>query len=237
MRGAALQALQEKHIMIYFTNQDLNRAMDVLGWLGTQEPGTTNDYLMVADANLGNKANRSVIRQLTYDVEIQPDRTLKSRLAMDYDYPARVADNDPAVGSQHGSISYRSLVQVIVPAGSTLTGTDNVIYEPTVVPTDEHTIFVSNMSLDYNESARLQYSYTTPALVEDDGAYWRYKLVIQKQPGTLGDSANVQVTLPAGAQVISVTPAAAASYSLEKPIVEFRVELITDEEIEIIFKQ
>ena len=235
MRGAALQALQEKHIMIYFTNQELNRAMDVLGWLGAQEPGTANDYLMVVDANLGNKANRSVNRQLTYDVEIQPDRSLKSRLAIGYDYSARVAENDPAVGPQHGSINYNSLIQVMVPAGATLTGTNEIMVEPTVVLTDEHTIFVSNLTLDYNESRRFQYSYTAPALVENAGAYWRYKLVIQKQPGMLGEFVNVQVTLPEGAEVISVTPAAAASYSLEKPIVEFRIELISDEEIEIIF--
>jgi hypothetical protein len=236
LRGSALRALQEKHIMIYFTDQDLDQALDVLGWLGNQDPATQNDYLMVADANLGNKANRSVIRQLTYDVEIHNDGTLSSRLAVAYDYSARVAENDPAVGTQHGTLNYNSLMQVFVPANSVLTSSNNLPIEPTAAPLDTHTIFVSQIGLDYNQSERYQFTYTTPALIEDLGSYRRYKLVLQKQPGMLGEFVNVQVTLPKGASTVSTTPAAAASYSLENPILEFRVELVTDETIEIIFK-
>lgn len=237
LRGAALRALQEKHIMIYLANRDVNAALDVLGWSGAQEPARQNDYLMVADANLGNKANRSVIRQLTYDVEIQLDGSLNSRVAVAYDYSARVAENDPAVGPQHGSIDYNSLTQVFVPANSTLTGTNNLQFEPTVAPTVSHTIFISRIGIDYNHSERYQYLYKTPPLVEDLGSYRRYRLVLEKQPGMMGELVNVQVTLPQGAQTISTSPAAAASYVLEQPILEFRIELITDEEIEIIFTQ
>jgi hypothetical protein len=235
LRGSALRALQEKHIMIYFADPKLNDAMDVLNWLGAQKPATQNDYLMVADANLGNKADRSVNRQLTYDVEIQPDGSLKSRLAVSYDYSARVAENDPAVGPQHGPLNYNSLVQVFVPASSTLTGTNNLQFEPTVAPDNTHTIFVSRVGLDYNSSERYQYSYTTPVLIEQIGSYQRYKLVLQKQPGTIGELVNVQITLPQGTRAISTSPAPAASYSLEKPILEFRVDLVTDKEIEILF--
>ncbi len=237
LRGSLLQALQEKHVMIYFTDQNLDTALDVLGWSGQQKPGVQNDYLMVADANLGNKANRSVIRQLTYDVEILPDGALKSRLAVAYDYSARVAENDPAVGPQHGSLNYNSLLQVFVPANSQLVDTNNLDTEPTVAPTDTHTIFVSRIGIDYNQSARYQFFYDSPDLIEQLGPYRRYKLVLQKQPGMLGEFVNVQVTLPKGAHAISISPEAAASYNLENPILEFRVELVKDEAIEIIFTQ
>ncbi len=237
LRGSLLQALQEKHVMIYFTDQNLDTALDVLGWSGQQKPGVQNDYLMVADANLGNKANRSVIRQLTYDVEILPDGALKSRLAVAYDYSARVAENDPAVGPQHGSLNYNSLLQVFVPANSQLVDTNNLDTEPTVAPTDTHTIFVSRIGIDYNQSARYQFFYNSPDLIEQLGPYRRYKLVLQKQPGMLGEFVNVQVTLPKGAHAISISPEAAASYNLENPILEFRVELVKDEAIEIIFTQ
>jgi hypothetical protein len=174
---------------------------------------------------------------LTYDVEIQPDGSVNSRVAIAYDYSARVAENDPAVGPQHGSIDYNSLTQVFVPAASTLTGTNNLQFEPTVAPTNTHTVFISRIGIDYNSSERFQYRYRTPPLVEDLGSYQRYRLVLEKQPGMLGEFVNVQVTLPKGAQTISTSPAAAASYVLEQPILEFRIELITDEEIEIIFTQ
>jgi hypothetical protein len=237
VRGGLLQALQEKHIMIYFTDQNLNTALNVLGWSGQQKPGLQNDYLMVADANLGNKANHSVNRQLTYDVEIQPDGTLKSRLAVAYDYSARVAESDPAVRPENGPLNYNSLLQVFVPANSQLVGSNNLSIEPTVAPTVTHTILVSRIGIDYNQSERYQFSYDTPTLIEPLGPYRRYKLVLQKQPGMLGEFVNVQVTLPKGAHAVNTSPAAAASYQLENSILEFRVELVKDEEIEIIFSQ
>jgi hypothetical protein len=235
VRGGLLQALQEKHIMIYFTNQSLNTALNVLGWSGQQKPGLQNDYLMVADANLGNKANHSVIRQLTYDVDIQPDGALKNRLAVAYDYAARVAEADPAVRPENGPLDYRSLLQVFVPANSQLGDTNNLSIEPVVAPTDTHTIFVSQIGIDYNQSERYQFSYTTPDLILQLGPYRRYRLVLQKQPGMMGEYVSVQVTLPKGARAISTSPEPAASYSLENPVLEFRVELVKDEEIEIIF--
>jgi len=237
VRGALLRALQEKHIMIYFTDNSLNRAIDVLGWSGKQNPGTANDYLQVVDANLGNKANRSVIRQVTYDVEIMADGTLRSRTAIAYDYSARVAEKDPAVRPEHGSVNYNSILQVFVPANSVLTGTNNLRFEPTVVTSGTHTDLVARVGVEYNQSERFQFSYTTPALVERLGPYRRYKLVLQKQPGTLSELANVQITLPASARTIHTSPKPAASYSLEQPILEFRLDLTTDREIEIIYTQ
>jgi hypothetical protein len=235
MRGAALRALQEKHIMIYFTDTRLNAALDELGWSGQQKSGQSNDYLLVADANLGNKANRSVIRQFTYDVDIQPDGSLKNQLAVGYDYSARVAEQDPAVAPEHGPLDYNSLLQVYVPASSVLTGTSNLDFEPTTVSTVDQTIFVARVGIGYNQSQRYQFMYVTPPLIETVGSYSRYKLELQKQPGTSGDAINVQITLPMGAKVVDVSPKPVASYSLERPILEFQVQLLSDQTIEIIY--
>jgi hypothetical protein len=237
VRGALLRALQEKHIMIYFTDGSLNKAIDVLGWSGKQNSGLNNDYLQVVDANLGNKADRSVIRQLTYDVEIMPDGTLHSRTAIAYDYSARVAEKDPATRPEHGSINYNSILQVFVPSNSLLTSTNNLRFEPTVVASGTHTDFVARVGVEYNQSERFQFSYTTPVLVERFGPYRRYTLVLQKQPGTLNETANVQITLPANARTVHTSPEADASYSLEQPILEFRVDLTIDQEIEVIYTQ
>lgn len=84
-------------------------------------------------------------------------------------------------------------------------------------------------------SERLELSYTTPVLDERIGPYRRYKLTIQKQPGTLSELASVQIQLPAGATVIHTTPEVADSYTLDQPILEFRLELLSDEQIEVIY--
>lgn len=237
IRGALLRALDEKHIMIYFTDAQLNQAINVLNWSGIQKSGANNDYLLAAEANLGNKANHSVIRQFTYDVEIMPDGSLHSRTSIDYDYSARVAEKDPAVRPENGSLNYRSLLQVFAPANSTLTGTDKLSFAPTVVPTPTYTAFVTQIGIDYNQSDRFQFSYTTPPLVEKIGRYRVYKLVMQQQPGTPGESVNVQITLPKGTTIVHTSPAAAASYSLDQPILEFRVALLGDQTIEVIYTQ
>ncbi|MBN1564144.1 MAG: DUF4012 domain-containing protein [Anaerolineae bacterium] len=237
LRGALLRALQEKHIMIYFTDQTLNEAADILGWSGSQDSGRDQDYVMVADTNMGNKASRSVIRQLTYDVSIQPDGSLHNRVAVSYDYSARVAEDDPAVGLDHGPINYSTLAQIFVPYNSVLTNIDNLLYEPSVVVTDYHTIFVTRVGVDYNENQRIQLSFETPPLVEAFGRYRRYILRLQKQPGMIAEFVNVQVTLPGGATLISSSPSASANYNLQQPILDYRIELLTDQTIEIIYRE
>ena len=89
--GALVQSLREKHIMLYFDNEQMNNALDLLGWSGRQADAVGEDYLMVVDANLGNKSNSSITRQTTYDAAINGDRSVSSQVMVAYDYPESVA--------------------------------------------------------------------------------------------------------------------------------------------------
>lgn len=235
--GATLRALQEKHIMLYLRDDDLNAALDALQWSGRQQ-AVDSDYLMVVDANLTNKSNHSIIRQLTYDVALQPDGTLDSRLTIGYDYPAQIAAEDPAIDPAHyGNIDYYNLLQVFVPPGSTLIETDNLSHIPDQVESDDFTRFIELTRVPYDAGERLQFTYTTPALVEEIGQYRRYRLLIQKQPGTIDGSANIQVLLPAGATMISTTPEHVASYMLGQPVLEFQIDVNTDQWVEVLYTE
>jgi len=237
LRREVLQALREKHIMLYFTDQRLNAAFDTLGWSGKQASGLDRDYLLVADANLGSKSNRSVLRSTTYDVAIQPDGTLNSTVAVSYDFPARVAAQDPAVRPQHyNDINYHTILQVFAPAHSVLQGVENIPLEPDIAASADHTIFVSELQIDYDDSLRVQYRYQTPALVQSIGPYRRYALLIQKQPGTLAEPVTVQLRLPPGSDTIKVSPAPSNSYYLDQPILEFRLDLKTDQAVEVFYQ-
>jgi hypothetical protein len=236
--GAVLQALQEKHIMLYFADERLNEAVNLLGWSGQQTSGVGHDYLMVVDANLGNKSNSSIFRQITYDLDLQPDGTGRARTTITYDYPERAAASDPAVDPEfHGQIDYFNMLQVFMPLNTTLTGiSENTLRKPIVYSTPTHTNLVTLMSVPYNSTKRLQLTYNTTGTVEPFGSNWRYRLLLQKQPGTRAESVNVQITLPPGAQVIRVTPEPAAQYTLERQLLEFRVNLSVDRWIEIIYR-
>lgn len=235
--GVALEALQQKHIMIYFPDERLSQAMDLLGWSGRQAPAVDHDYLLVADANLGNKSNRSILRQTTYDVQIRPDGTLHGRATIAYDYPARLADQDPAVNPlYHGRLDYGNLLQVFIPAQSSLLATGNLQDRVRTVAQDEHTILVSRVDVRYDDSARFRFEYETPPLIEQIGPYQRYRLLVQKQPGMNNEPVSVQVTLPPGARLIGTSPDPVTTYRLEQLVIEFRLVLDTDQWIEVTFE-
>lgn len=234
--GILLESLLEKHIMIYSPDSKISNALEILGWSGRQAPGIANDYLMVADANLGNKSNRSISRQLTYDVTINPDSTFTSRVTVAYDYPDSIARNDPAINAEfHGPLDYNNLLQVFVPKNTSLISADSFNTPPTLVDDESHTIFVSRVRLAYDSAERFQFTYQTAPLLEKIGDYHIYRLHIQKQPGILIENVNVQVSLPLDAKIIGVSPSPAATYTLDNIILDFRTELKADQWFEVIF--
>ncbi len=235
--GVLLRALQEKHIMLYFEDQGLARAVDLLGWSGAQRSAAGSDYLMVVDANLGNKSNRSVRRQITYDVQIQPDGTLINRATIAYDYPAIVAAEDPAVNEAlHGPLDYDNLLQVFTTPGSIVTTTSDELPSITQIDSAEHALFVTQVQIPFDSSQRFQFSFTTPPLIQGVGDFFRYQLLLQKQPGMQPELVSVQVSLPPGATLVSTSIEPAANYNLDRQILEFRYELVADELLEIVYR-
>ncbi len=234
--GAFLRAIQEKHIMIYFPDDALQNAVRQLGWTGEQASGVGHDYLMVADANLGNKSNYSIQRQITYDVDLQPAGSVIGTATVAYDYSARIAESDPAVNPEyHGTEDYHNLLQVFVPPSSELIESANFNASPTTVNSATHTDFVSRLFIPFDSVARPQLAYRTPPVVETFGDLSVYRLLLQKQPGSRANVVSVTVSLPPGASAVSITPEPAAAYNLDRSILEFRFNLLSDAQVEIVF--
>lgn len=236
--GIMLELLLEKHIMIYIPEEKTNHALKVLGWDGSQNvtPPLEYDYLMIADANMGNKSNHSIRHQLTYDVLVNADGTLNSRVTIDYDYPDAIAKNDPAVNPEfHGPLSYNNLLQVFVPDRSTLISSDNIAGEPTTAFEEQFTIFISRVRLAYDTAARYGSANRHFPLLTEIGGYHVYRLLVQKQPGTTAENINLQISLPADAKIISVSPEPATTFALDNLIVDFRLVQKADQWVEIIF--
>lgn len=237
--SAMLRGIQEKHILIYSNDPAINEALSLLNWNGTQKPGT-GDYLMIADANLGNKSNSSVTRTLRYNVAIQPDKSLNSHLILDYTYDAQLAANDPAVAPQHygNQKDYYNLLQVFTPVGTAVTRADGLQAALSVDSTTVSglTVLATGVVVPFASSLTLTFDYNSPDKIGKRDAYSIYRLVAQKQPGTQNDSLSVQVTLPPGATLVNASPIPVASYTLDTTILEFRMTLSLDREIVIIYK-
>ncbi len=234
---ALLRAVQEKHMMIYLANPQLDNAIQLLGWSGDQHEEANSDYLMVVDSNLGNKSNSSVLRNLTYDVDIQANDVLSKRLTIGYEYPASLADLDPAVDAEfHGPLDYSTMVQVYAPTNTELVSNSTDIMLPIVDAQSELWLASTSFVVPFDDSRRVQFSYTSPNLIPRFGNYGRYKLLIQKQPGTIGDTVTVQVLLPPNTKVVESNPAPVATFALDRPIVEYQFTLTVDQEIDLIFE-
>lgn len=235
--GMLLQGLQEKHIMLYFNESQLNEAIGLLSWGGNQSIEANADYLMVVDANLGNKSNYSIRRQTTYDVSLHSDGSAENRLTISYDYSAARASSDPAVNAEfHGLLDYNNLLQVFTPPNTLLDNQSGFSNTLTTALNGTSTQFSAIVQVPFDSVQRFQLSYRIPDIVNRVGNLSRYRLFIQKQAGMRAETVSLLISLPPDAELVSITPEPIASYRLEQEIVELRFELLRDEMIEVLYR-
>lgn len=234
---ALLQALRERHIVVYFEDDMLQSAAEELNWAGRVNIETGQDYLLLADANIGSKSSSSVRRQLTYDVTLRPDGSADSRLSIDYNFSATVAENDPAVAPEHYGTQrdYFTRMQTIVPANAELSRVEGFREEIDIFDGDGYRAFTGQVIVQYDDSERVQFEYSQPSLVQPVGDYQRYWLTLQKQTGSTGDIVNVTVFLPPGAVVLSASPPPNQQYFLDSTVYEYNLTLVQSQSIEIIY--
>lgn len=234
---AFLQAFDEKHLMLYFVDEQLQNASTSLDWSGIQKVEAFQDYLMIADANLGNKSSSSVQRQFTYDVTINANQTIESRLGVFYNFPASLAENDPAIQPEHygNQKDYYTILQIFTPP-STQVLEDDPEDPLTPVVQNGFNIFTDVKIILYDNSHSFYLTYTNPEAVESVGGYYRYYLQIDKQPGSTDDVATVSISLPLGASTISISPEPDAIYDLGNTVLEFNFNLTQDQSIEVLYQ-
>jgi hypothetical protein len=233
---ALLKAVQEKHLMFYMVDDVVQTAVLQLDWASKPDVSATSDYLMVADANLGNKSSSSVERQITYDVSLNADDSANSHLTVFYNFSAAQAEQDPAVSPEHygNQLDYHSILQIFTPPDAVAVSPDPA-NEIIVAATDDLNIFVTQLTVLYNNTNRVELDYTMPQIVDTLGDLKRYTLRFEKQPGVRQDIVTISITLPPGASFVSATPEPDATYELGREVLEFTLALRKDQEIEIIY--
>lgn len=250
--GLLKQALAEKHVLVYLSDP---AAAELLAWQNWDGAllSRQGDYLMVVDANIGfNKASALVERQLTYQVVLTGDGSALAHLSLLYRHQGqRRPDScsaqlwyDP-VYEQNMVRCYWNYLRVITPAQARLlNGPANVVAgqsllrgQATTGQIDLAVVGPDKVSwgqlflLAPQESLSLDYDYILPANTawpEDD--HWRYRLSLQKQPGTLRPPAEIIVVLPQGAQLYHSRP---QPFARQEEKVTYRFDQRTDLEIDL----
>lgn len=111
--GVLEQALDEKLILPYVTDEELQSTITRLDWAGEIKQ-TKGDYLMVTNTNIGGqKTDRVINETLTHDVRILADGSIVDTLTIRREHPA-------TRGELFVGVRNVDWLRVYVPQGSTL---------------------------------------------------------------------------------------------------------------------
>ncbi len=237
---SVLQALNEKHILVYL-NEPLGWVVtDGANW-GGAVADTVGDYLLVVDTNMGfNKANGVVTRALDYAVTIDAAGLARGRVLVSYDNPSSRATecvHEPSYEATYDLMMnrcYWNYLRVYVPDGATLMASeDGADLEDAGVEAGKQ-VWAYWLVIPTRSKQEVELTYYLPRpVLSSVGAAREYRLLVQKQAGTDTTSLHVSVTLPAGAKVISASP---SPRSIQGNIVRFESNLATDQEFVVLIR-
>lgn len=226
-------ALEEKHLLIYFSDPNAQALVQELQWggvIGSWE----GDYLMVIDSNTGfNKVNPNVEQTLDYAVTVDEDGSAMARLSLSYRHriqrPTPACVHEARYGESYADLMERCYwdhVRVYLPAGTETVkghGSDG----PTAVyPECGRTVFSGSFLLETGQSRQIELAYQ-PNIPKDSQSY---RLLLQKQPGTDSLPYRISVRLPAGTKPVRAYPPGAV---WTDGIVVWQGATATDLEIEL----
>lgn len=199
------KSLNEKHFLVYLTDNPLNSLLEQQNWNGGIVK-TDGDYLYVVDSNLGGtKANYFVKESIDYEVSsLTRDGLLRAVLKINYNHTGE------DIAWPGGP--YKDYVRVLVQKGSKLTGAEFIKADGTSedifakVDVREYIgreVFSYGIEVNPKEAVSLVLKYDLPesSIISKENS--NYSLYVQKQPGTDAIPFNFIFNPPFGTEVIS----------------------------------
>lgn len=183
-------SIREKHLMMYFFDDDMQKAVEAMGAAGRIVAYEGGDYLHVNDTNFaGAKSNLFVEQEVEQAVTIAGDGSAKKKLTLTYKNPRKGDNCNLEAGQLCLNGLLRDWIRIYVPKGSTLQGGKG--FEADMATSEDlgYTVLEGFFTLAPQSVKKLEVEYTTPAGTIDGD----YKVFIQKQPGT--DSVKHTITV------------------------------------------
>jgi len=199
--------LKKKDIQLYFTDENLQKEVENLGW-GGRVKDAGGDYLLAVDTNLLSlKSDYCIKRKMEYHVDLSPARnasparsaasaagwqsdagggeTPQAALNITYQHTCRAKD--------WMTTDYRDWLRVYVPKNAYLQEADGQTGD--VEYSDELGKHVFGMRIDVpiGETKTITLKYTLPASVKEN-----YNLLVQKQSGSGEVPFEISVKKPDG---------------------------------------
>lgn len=203
-----LSEINQKHVLAYFHDSDAQKAAESFNLAGrimtASETATLLaykeengwDYLHINNSNMaGAKANMFTSEKVTKDVTVNED-SATTKLSLEYKNPYPGSDCGLESGGLCLNAPLRNWVRVYVPSGSKLVESrgsqspgDGKPQDMTTYDSLDKTVFEGFLIVNPLGTVRLDLTYTSPVKSSDG----KYRLLIQKQPGTDGDEYLVKL--------------------------------------------
>ncbi len=182
--GAFQAMVAEKHLLVAFENDDLQRLAERVG-AGGRLPATPDDLLYVVDAQVNHGAPfRSIDQTISY----RPDpNTGRATLTIDY-----LNKNPPDDANGH----LADYLRIYVPEGSRLISISGLADMQPVRRLDGLTEFAGFLELQGGARQLVEFHYWLPPRLPARWSSSGYALSVPKQPGT--DGHRIQVETPHG---------------------------------------
>ncbi len=188
--------LEEKHILFYFYDQNLENYVLEKNW-GGEIKDFEGDFLMVIDANLASlKTDPVVKKSINYKLSSLIDSEPKSKLTISYDHQ----------GEFSWKITrYRTYTRVYLPKGSELIKGEVIVNNKSIpIPLAEieitqefnKTVFGTFLSIEPKEKKTLSFEYKLPKEIHKQILDGYYSLFAQKQPGTEAHILELNLEFP-----------------------------------------
>lgn len=181
--------LQEKHILVYFTDPDLQKSVEKLNFAGRVRE-YKGDYLYVNNVNFaGAKSNLFVSQSIESKTKLNDNGKISREVTMEFRNPYPASDCNLERGGLCLNATLRDWIRFYVPKGSQLVRFDGSKKKVQTYDELNKTVFEGYLEVTPQGKAQVVVSYTLPANVSPKD----YKLLIQKQPGTYSDKIKVDV--------------------------------------------
>jgi len=181
----AQKHLNQKDILLYFKNTQLQKDISRLGWSGEMKK-TDSDYLAVIDANVNAfKADYFVNRNIEYTIDLSKEIP-RAKLTINYEHTAEE--------KSWLTRDYQSWLRVYVPEGSWFTKIDGLSTDAEYGKEFGKTFAAGLVKVPIASTHQVVLEYDLPEDIDANN----YKLYIQKQPGIEELPIKIEIITPNG---------------------------------------
>lgn len=181
--------LDEKHILLYFENPDIQKSVEKLNYAGRiRQFG--GDYLHINNVNFaGAKSNQFVSESITSKTNFDNGKITRE-ITIDFKNPYKPSNCSLNVENALClNATLRNWMRLYVPKGTTLTDFKGTLRKAKVYEELGKTVIEGYLEIHPQSTAKAVITYTLPDSIKEDN----YSLLMQKQSGELGQKLIVEI--------------------------------------------